>query len=582
VIKISETPTKIILDGDLKVIKELQDRTKYRPNGYHMADTYQLYRKSGGQRGWDGYRRIIDTKTRPFAARGHLGRVQDELALMGVETNMTAVLRSPFEFISIEDIPDDLLDVPLDENQWALQKRCIHALLQRSIGRVKVTVSGGKTALFCAIASYVKRSIPEARFLYLTPNERLVTQVYAESKKFLKGWDIGKFGGGGQNFAAEDMIVATAAILGRRHAKLTADKWYKSFHCLLVDEFQYAAGNTYQQVLYSCSALFRYGASDTLKLDDPDKNNALQGLLGDVVEGVEFHEVQAFDRVATPTFYIVEEPAWKNIHSHLEHTVSPNSEAWFIANGEWYKGMYLGPCWELNEDGDPVKDRRGNPVQITGLHEIEVDGEKYHIESQWCLLSRKYDVGVIRNKLRNNRIALWAKHFSDQGKQTLIVATRTLHVMVLQAALERAIGPDLVRVLYGTHNSKERDEAFEWFKATPGAVLISPLVKVGVSINEIRAMIVADTVGDWEFANQLVGRAIRRKNVGENTCEIVWFLDNTHPGWTKSTGHVIKQLSTIKGYIVRRGVNTPADIEKETMGEALGFLDLNPQPGDLS
>lgn len=61
----------------------------------------------------------------------------------------------------------------------------------------------------------------------------------------------------------------------------------------------------------------------------------------------------------------------------------------------------------------------------------DVDGHLYEVESRWCLLERVYDRAIILNKARNNLIADWTKYFSNQGKQTLVVCTRTLHILLL-------------------------------------------------------------------------------------------------------------------------------------------------------
>jgi superfamily II DNA or RNA helicase len=105
-----------------------------------------------------------------------------------------------------------------------------------------------------------------------------------------------------------------------------------------------------------------------------------------------------------------------------------------------------------------------------------------------------------------------------------------------------AVNPELVQVLMGEDTKSKRDRTFEWFKHTPSAVLITPLIKEGVSINEIEAGVIADYVGDYEFANQIVGRFLRKKE-GENIAEIVWFVDRQQKRFKAGCQAMLKKLS---------------------------------------
>ena len=113
----------------------------------------------------------------------------------------------------------------------------------------------------------------------------------------------------------------------------------------------------------------------------------------------------------------------------------------------------------------------------------------------------------------------------------------------------------------GDATSKKRDETFEWFKKTPGSVLVTNLVKEGVSVNEIKALIVADYVGDPEVANQIIGRAIRPKQGADNTGHIVWFIDRQNKSLLKGCRRVFDTLETKKGYVFHHPVEHPEDIK---------------------
>ena len=165
-------------------------------------------------------------------------------------------------------------------------------------------------------------------------------------------------------------------------------------------------------------------------------------------------------------------------------------------------------------------------------------------------------------------IGKWAKFFTEQYGQTLIICTRTTHIYILEKMLEDFIRPENIGILFSKHTHKQREEVFEWFKSNPKAVLVTPLVKVGVSINEIRAGIVADRVADWEYFNQLLGRMIREKKSGANEAHIASFIDRQHPKYRLSCANVYKNLQEIRGYTFYHPCTTPDSIKSSTKYEA--------------
>ena len=437
------------------------------------------------------------------------------------------------------------------------------------------------TAMFCAAAAMIKRRFPESRFLYLTPTERLINQVYRESKKFLPDWDITQFGGGKKNCEGKDMVVATAACMHANYDELTYEKWFRTFMTVLVDESHHSSSESWQRILLSTPAFFRLGASDTTREDDVVAFSRIHGLVGPIRNRVEVDPLIRVGRVAKPTIYVVDNLDWKDRFSRLPHTARPESPAWVLINNKWSKANYVGPVFEKAEpdkktgdykesEQDGLKrDRKGELIPTQNMHHVQVDDDDVEIESRWCLLERVNDLGIIQFKERNQLIADWAKHFSDQGHPTLVVATRTLHILILQASISKLVKPELVRILFSTHDSKERDETFEWLKKTPGAVLITPLVKEGVSINEIRGGIVADHVVSHELMSQIIGRFIRQKKTGKNECEIVMFIDRQHPRLKKNGLALLEKLEKIRGYEYVFPVLGPDTKDKGTRYECL-------------
>ena len=509
-----------------------------------------MYKLTDGQRGWDGF---LYPFKKTSAATGVIlrGRLADLLAIAeteDIDVDTAELLPKPFD-LTVDDIPDDIVkaDFELDDDQ----RQCIVQWLNNCIGVHRMSVASGKTVTFVSAAAMVKRKYTKARFLYLTPTERLVRQVYKEAKRFLPDWDITQYGGGSKDKSGKDMLVATAAILHRNFDLLKSEGFFKTFTGLLADECQFAASASWERIMLATPAFFRFGASDTTKENDIVKHTKIKGLLGSHLCSIDAAPLIKKGRIATPNIYTVEVADWNNKFGHLKHAAEPDSEAWALLDDEWKKGVYVGP--PTSEDSE------GKLIQKTGYHLIQIDGDEYEVESRWCLLNRMYDKAIITFKQRNSLIVEWVKYYTDKGWPTLVVCTRTLHVLILQQIISKVLGDDKVEILFSDHSSKERDRVFEWFKTTPGSVLVTPLVKVGVSINQIKAGVIADYIADGEYANQIVGRFIRKKK-DTDQAYITWFIDKQCPAMRRNALKLMQGLQKIKGYQFIEGhIHPPTD-----------------------
>jgi superfamily II DNA or RNA helicase len=592
VIRAIETGTRLILEGDDVSLRTLIDATKYRPEGYFHSDKYQVYKMTNGEKGWDGWVRVL-RKAGPGKAeclRGIQHRIFRAAEKKGIRVDRQSMLPRPFVDMVADDIPDDIVKASFKLD--AYQKECVVAWLKHAIGINQVTVAGGKTVMLCTAAAMVKRTYPKAQFLYITPTERLVKQVYDEARKFLPGWDIGRYGGGqakdARNSTAKDMVVCTQAILHRNYVKLAKEGFFKRFMCVLVDEVHHACSESMQNILLSVPAFFRFGASDTTKEDDEGKFAIIEGLVGPVYERIEAGSLIDRGRTAKPHIYIVDCPEWKDKYVQVPTKALPDTDAWFLNDGQWHRGVYTGPIYEYDELGkvklrtekvlkdqedwadpsEPEYDKEKVPITVPGRHEILFEGQHYEIASSWCLLDRAYDRGIIQFKDRNNLIVEWVKYFAvERNLRTLVVATRTTHALILEGLIKKITDPAKVFLLLGEATTKERDETFEAYKKTPGAVLISPLVKEGVSINEIKAGVIADYVVSWEVARQLIGRFTRKKE-SENYAEIVWFIDRQHPVYRRNSLKLFDKLASIRGYTFYHPCQGPSSIPEAKRYEA--------------
>jgi superfamily II DNA or RNA helicase len=184
------------------------------------------------------------------------------------------------------------------------------------------------------------------------------------------------------------------------------------------------------------------------------------------------------------------------------------------------------------------------------------------------------DKCIVNYKPRNELIVEWVKHFATtNNKRTVVVATRTVHILILEAMMlqDEGIDSEKVMTLVGEDSPSRRNKAFAWFKRTPGAILITPLIKEGVSINEIEAGVIADYVGDWEYANQIIGRFLRKKD--DNKVEIAWFIDRQQKRFETGCLKMFKRLQEVKGYLYYWPVITPNDIENVDPSDTTAVLE---------
>lgn len=554
-LRVDESPTRLKLTAEPAVLKLLKAEFSYQPPDYWRSPSYQLYRHTlddpRGPQGWDGYLSLVEMQKgdtrRAIMFRGHKEELLRVCEDMAIEVTGTW-LSSPFSGLTVDDVPATIVKAKFQLDH--AQRECVVSLLNAGVGVVRMTVSSGKTVMFAALAAMIKERMPGARVLYITPTERLVKQVFEEMNKFLPKWDISQAGGGKKDLTGKDMVVATMAQLANKKnlTRLHAGGFFKTFTVLFVDEVHHAPAATWSTVIRLIPALFRYGASDTVK--DERKEDicafyAIRGLFGPVRATIDVTPLIHTGRVAKPHLHLIDIPEWDGRYDHLPHRAELDTPAWCLIDGVWCKGFYRGGAVD-----ETVTDEFGQPVELRGLHTLDLkDRGEVDVESRWCLLERAYDIGIIRNKERNKLVVEWVQHFAGKGWPTLVVATRSLHVLILEQMITSA-GLE-VETLTGDDTTKERDRVFKWLMQKPGRVLVSPLVKEGVSLPELRGGVIADVVASPDLARQLIGRFIRKKPTGDNEAHIAWFIDRQYASARKNCLKLFEELEKIKGYTYR-------------------------------
>lgn len=111
--------------------------------------------------------------------------------------------------------------------------------------------------------------------------------------------------------------------------------------------------------------------------------------------------------------------------------------------------------------------------------------------------------GIIRNEFRNNKI----KNICEEYKNVLILVKRILHGDILQKLIPNSI------FLYGDTEVNDRQEYIERFEAGEDIVIIaSTIFDEGISINNIRNLIIASGGTSPIKAVQRLGRGLRIKD----------------------------------------------------------------------
>jgi hypothetical protein len=347
---------------------------------------------------------------------------------------------------------------------------------------------------------------------------------------------------------------------------------------IVVHNCHHVPSPTCSKVLSALPAFFRLGASDTMHEDDPARWHTIRGQLGPIRYKIEAGQLikdvalsmASSGRLAKPHIYLVDIPEWAGMFKKVPHVPEIDTEAFALVSGIWKKGLYTGPVFETDpeaEDGIKRNDD-GEPIKLDNCHHILFDGTEHVVESRWCLLQRTRDQAIIRFNLRNQLITQWAKHYSLKGWPTLVICTPTLHILILKALISKELGADKVRILYSEHDSKERDEVFEWLQSTPGGVLISSLVKEGVSLPAVRGGVVADYLAGWQPARQYIGRFIRKKPTGDNYAEVTIFVERQHPKLAIKSVQMLDKLSKTRGFTFYHAVKGPDTIAGAVKFEA--------------
>lgn len=145
------------------------------------------------------------------------------------------------------------------------------------------------------------------------------------------------------------------------------------------------------------------------------------------------------------------------------------------------------------------------------------------IENRYAKWIHAYNYEILDNEQRNKLIVHIARILANRGKRVLIVVDKIQrHGEKLMNLLK-----DGAESMYGSHSSKTRKKIFNRFKSGENKILVSTVIKEGVDIPEMDAIILANAGKGGPSGRktvQTLGRCLRKSKDKERAI-IVDFFD---------------------------------------------------------
>lgn len=187
------------------------------------------------------------------------------------------------------------------------------------------------------------------------------------------------------------------------------------------------------------------------------------------------------------------------------------------------RGLYGGVINSVTNDELIERGVSAKPtitmINVKGHITLEPQDEKNFIKIT--------ELGIVKNDTRNTIITQIAKKMYHLDKPTLITVNRVEHGEILRDMLSDEDIPCIF--LSGDDDSETRQLAIKGMTDGSVKVLIATSIfDEGVSVNNIRALIMAGSTKSLRLVLQRTGRSLRKKTT-DNTALIFDFIDRNHP-----------------------------------------------------
>ncbi len=153
---------------------------------------------------------------------------------------------------------------------------------------------------------------------------------------------------------------------------------------------------------------------------------------------------------------------------------------------------------------------------------VSVGGSPGYFSQSW---HKEYVAHIVTNDERNEKIVDEVVRLVREEKQTYIHVERVAHMDLLYNMIVKEIGRDKVARIWGKVSTKDRQRMLKQFQNCDINVLIGTILKEGVNLPAMDAVVLAGGLSSPVALVQKVGRVLRR-NERFDYAEIIDFIDN--------------------------------------------------------
>lgn len=153
---------------------------------------------------------------------------------------------------------------------------------------------------------------------------------------------------------------------------------------------------------------------------------------------------------------------------------------------------------------------------------VSVGGSPGFFSQSW---QKEYVAHIVTNDERNDKIVDEVVRLVREGKQTYIHVERVAHMDILYHRLVKEFDPQKVARIWGKTKTDDRQKMLKRFESGSLNVLIGTILKEGVNLPAMDAIVLAGGLSSPVALVQKVGRALRR-NERFDYAEIIDFVDN--------------------------------------------------------
>ena len=543
------------------VDNELHYKLSVRPDGYQFTPSFKNHY-------WDGYtlfHTVLKDKNIQFPT-GLMDQVDDILGNIQNTKNFQyeVIDNRPDQVMMPEEIPDEI--VLLNEKMGTLTLRdyqydAVVSTITNQTGVLHLATNAGKSL---SAAGIIQQLLPKLekgeRIAFFTHSTAIFNQIHGVLTEAL-GMRIGKYGSGKKDIQKVTVVMvptvqAAMKIDPEKGVKLTAkERIIKRMAKEIAPKF--LAGINQKMLMKSFVSNF------------PIKTQADTELMAEITEVIQSSESDAKVKFKLNNYIakykkILETKNHEAFAKHNEAKVFLDSllvtiydEAHRIKSDSFYNTALQ--CSNalikvgLTGSIDPkdvlliqrmkaifgtVIARTSNEFLISEGHsakpKIVITPAPYVVANgkQMDITYKKdymtvYDQGIVNNEYRNTLIAKITEMCYNDGEGVLLIVNRIEHGNNLGSLLDALNVP--FTFVTGEQDSEVREKAFTQMKqGTLKVMIATALIDEGVDISGINSLILCASGKSFRQVIQRVGRALRKKMVGENTTTIYDFADTTN------------------------------------------------------